>query len=328
MSDILIPPPQEPSLLIHELQAKLITWAETLTTDIIVETGPDDMGPPEHDWHLHNAVDDMFRNLLSILEVTRGPEQAEALRRRVDRLFDESATYDTLPAKFSEEGNIKTEKIVDEYKSKFGDTAILYEKCQGPGRVFRLRWGRPGGRKRTTVEDYAEEIDRLLWEETRDKNKARCEMQKVARDLAEHLSVVEAYSGYAITSKIATPQQNDQPCGFVVDPEKREILYLGRVLPRCQPKVFTLLTVVIEKNRKIVPHVDLLQKIDELPMSKSVVDSKAAGALRRLVSDANKVLKSAPFYVKGERGFGYRLAERLSNDKQTLSEPLQQNLVA
>lgn len=134
---------------------------------------------------------------------------------------------------------VHVEALAGQYRQKFADDPVaearLGARCQGPQRVWTL-WTE--GNPLETTEHFAEAVDKAFWEEQGGKLKARDQLRRAAKNLAEHLDVLAATSA---------------PVSVSAEPSGRKRRRGDWPVPRTQPEVARYLSGRKAKYDMLVP---------------------------------------------------------------------------
>ncbi len=121
----------------------------------------------------------------------------------------------------------------------------LWALCRGPERTFTL-WGEDGN-PLDTPEQFAEAIDEAIRDELWGKQKARSEIQRRARDLAEHLKTVLA----SVAAETLSPvKQTKKPKKRGRWPETRTQPEVARYLSERKAKYDKLVPLCLQGDKK------------------------------------------------------------------------------
>ncbi len=167
-------------------------WADGLGIELTY-TDPvlDEQGENEWALRLRKATDWARRTVVSLLTAQRKTDLLADLKHRVDELLTAADAYEQRLEAMEDQRRVHVEGIVARYRKMHGDedpNAIrLMGLCQGIKRVWTF--GFDGG-ELETPDEFAEAIDRSWLEEDGAKRKAHAEMQRHARELAEHLRLM------------------------------------------------------------------------------------------------------------------------------------------
>lgn len=205
----------------EHLAEEVSGWANTLGTDTTY-TDPvlDESGSNEWAASLRQSCDWALRTAESLLVARGQASQAEDLVRRVKALFDAAEGYEQRLDAMEDQSRVRIERITAQYRQVFGDDdpdAIqLGRLCQGTRRVWTLALDDDPPE---TPEQFAEAVDRALYEEQGAKGRAKAEMQRLAHKLVEHLRLLEGIEAGSDTPSPAqmtaiqvddTPEAEDQ----------------------------------------------------------------------------------------------------------------------
>ncbi|NOZ22235.1 MAG: hypothetical protein GXP25_14240, partial [Planctomycetes bacterium] len=178
--------------VLKALAVEIANWAAGLGIELTY-TNPvlDDQGSIEWAARLREASDWAMRTAVSLLTAQGKTDQIEDLKRRIEELCAAADAYEQRLDAMEDQRRVHVEGIVARYMQAFGDddpdAARLWRLCQGIQRVWTLGFS---DNAPETPEDFAEAIDRAWFEEDGAKRKAQAEMQRQARELAEHLRVL------------------------------------------------------------------------------------------------------------------------------------------
>lgn len=146
-----------------------------------------------HEWAagLRKQVDWAVRTAGTLLAARGMANLAEDLGRRVEQLCAAAERYEQRLEALEDQRRVHVEGIVAQYRQAFGnedpDAAQLMRLCRGIDRVWTLD---VEDQAPDTPEAFAEAIDRAWFEEDGAKRRAQAEMQRHARELAEHLRLM------------------------------------------------------------------------------------------------------------------------------------------
>jgi len=188
-------------------------WAAHL--GVVVEYTDPVIGESDrHEWAagLRKQVDWAVRTAGTLLAARGKKELAEDLRRRVEELCTAAEGYEQRLEALEDQRRVHIEGIVARYRQAFGDedpeTVRLMRLCQGIQRVWTFGFD---DNELETPDDFAEAIDRVLFEEDGAKRKARAEMKRQASELAEHLRLLAGMESVPPAS--ATPDDDQKGAG-------------------------------------------------------------------------------------------------------------------
>ncbi|MBN2584948.1 MAG: hypothetical protein JXL80_17930 [Planctomycetes bacterium] len=153
-----------------------------------------------NDWGgvLRRSTEDTLKTTLSLLAAAGRIDLAKDLGQRFEELFALGQGYQERLEALDDQRQVHVDGLVAQYRQQFGEDpaaeAELWARCRGIQRTWTL-WA--DGNPLETVEQFAEAIDKAFWEEQGGKLKARAQVQRVAKDLAEHLDVLASVSAPA-----------------------------------------------------------------------------------------------------------------------------------
>jgi len=216
---------QTPTLdaVYEHLADEIAGWADTLGTDttytdpVLEESGSNDWAAS-----LQKSCDWALRTAESLLAVRGWSSQAEDLTRRAKALFDAAEGYEQRLDAMEDQCRVRIEGITAQYSQAFGDDdpdAIqLGRLCQGTQRAWTLILD---DHPPETPEQFAEAIDRALYEEQGAKGRAKAEMQRLAKELVEHLRLLARIETGSDTSSSTLPLAGEGDASLkATDPNK------------------------------------------------------------------------------------------------------------
>ncbi|NOZ19565.1 MAG: hypothetical protein GXP25_00590 [Planctomycetes bacterium] len=140
---------------------------------------------------LRKSCDWAQRMAGSLLTAQGKADLAEDLKRRLEELYAFADGYEQRLDAMEGQRRVHVEEIVARYRQAFDDedpdAARLWRLCQGIQRIWTFGFD---SNELEMPENFAEAIDRALFEEDGAKRKAQAEMQRHAREFAEHLRVL------------------------------------------------------------------------------------------------------------------------------------------
>ena len=235
---------------LEQLAEELTCWADQLGVEAqyydsrIEEGGSNDWGRSLRD----STERGLLNPVLSALVARGRGDLAGDLRSRFEALFVDAHGYQDRLEALEDQRRVHVEGLTARYRQAFPDDehgARLCGLCRGFERAFTL-WGEHGN-PLDTPEQYAEAIDQAMRDELWGKQKARSEIQRRARDLAEHMKIVAA--GLA-TETASAAQDADKPKKRGRWPETRTQPEVARYLSERKAKYDALVPLCLQGDKK------------------------------------------------------------------------------
>jgi len=240
---------------LDQLAEELTGWADHLGTEAhyynsrIEEGGSNEWG--------HVLRDEIERKLLdpvlSALVTCGRADLAGDLGSRFDAFFADAQGYQDRLEALEDQRRVHVEGLTTRYRQAFPEdehATRLWELCRGPERTFAL-WGEDGNAL-DTPEQFAEAIDKAMRDELWGKQRVRAEVQWLAKDLAEHVSIIAASLESGAMGAQAKPAAPALPDSAGAGPKAKK----GRgkwPKERTQPEVAKYLSEHMEDYNGLVP---------------------------------------------------------------------------
>ncbi len=192
--------------VLEALADEIDGWAQGLGIELTY-TDPvlDEQG--ENEWaaaRLRKATDWAMRTAVSLLTARGRTDLLADVQRRVDEVVAAADGYEQRLEAMEDQRRVHVEGFVARYRKMHGDEdpdAIrLMRLCQGIKRVWTFGFD---ANEMETPEDFAEAIDRAWLEDDGAKRKAQAEMQRRARELAEHLRLLSGTEAQRVAAQQA-----------------------------------------------------------------------------------------------------------------------------
>ncbi len=227
---------QTPALdtVYEHLADEIEGWANMLGTDTTY-TDPilEEIGSNEWAASLRKSSDWALRTAETLLAARGQSSRAEDLTLRAKALFDAAEAYEQRLDAMEDQCRVRIEGVTARYRRVFADDdpdAIqLGRLCQGIQRVWSLTLN---DRSPETPKQFAEAIDRALFEEHGAKARAKAEIQRLANELVEHLRLLASIEAGSDTPSSATPPAGEGGASSrVTDPDESTEEPLGAPEP-------------------------------------------------------------------------------------------------
>jgi len=255
------PTPFVPQLgaVLDALADEIEAWAGGLGIELMY-TDPvlDERGKNEWAAQLRQSTDWARRTAVSLLTAQGTTDLMTDLRSRTDELLAAADAYEQRLEAMEDQRRVHIEGIVARYRQTSGDEdpdAIqLMRLCRGTDRIWTMGLD---DRSPETPEEFAESIDRAWFQEDGAKRRARAQMQRCARELAEHLRLLAGAEPQGAAAQQAAATQG-----------KAENKKRGKRGPNRMPlkQAWRYLTVVqewrgIQERNEKLPMRDRVQKV-------------------------------------------------------------------
>ena len=227
---------------LEQLVEELAGWAD----HVGIEAQYYDLRTEEggiNDWGraLRDSIERKLVNPVVSALIARGrTDLVSDLRARFDALFGDAQGYQDRLEALEDQHRVHVESLTARYRQAFPEdehATRLWAPCRGPERTFTL-WDEDGN-PLDTPEQFAEAIDEAMRDELWGKQKARSDIQRRARDLAEHLKIIAA----------GVAAETPSPAKASSKPKKR-----GRwPVTRTQPEVARYLSEHKPEYNRLVP---------------------------------------------------------------------------
>ena len=178
--------------VLEALADEIDGWADGLGIELTY-TDPvlDERGENEWAARLRKSTDWARRTAVSLLTAQGKTDLLVDVKHRVDEVLAAADAYEQRLEAMEDQRRVHVEGIVARYRKMHGDedpdAARLAGLCQGIKRVWTFGFD---ASEMETPDEFAEAIDRAWLEEDGAKRKAQAEMQRHARELAEHLRLL------------------------------------------------------------------------------------------------------------------------------------------
>lgn len=205
-----------------DLADSIESWANTLGTEttytdpVLEESG-------SHAWaaSLRQSCDWALRTAGSLLSARGQSSHAVDLTRRAKALCDAAEGYEQRLDAMVDQCRVRIEGITAQYRQTFGDDdphAIRLDRlCEGTQRVWTLTLD---DHPPETPEQFAEAIDRALFEEEGAKERAKAEMQRRASEVVDHLRLLMGIESGSTRPQPSQAANDDAPAADSLDDEQ------------------------------------------------------------------------------------------------------------